>query len=142
MWFLREDGVLENKVGVFAPTNDNDGPSNGWKGWNITIANPKSDTVTIENYLTKKVLGITCDTRDDFTSVIEEEFFSNYVGQEWFKGEPDGEGYFTLQNSNSLKPKFDYLTGSLRPKSITDNSKVPYLYLLYAGCQDERRCRI
>ena len=132
---------MENKVGVYVPTSDNDGPSDGWKGWNTTKIDPRAEMVTIKNDLTKKVLGITCDTQDDFTSVIEEDFFSNYVGQEWFKGETDKEGYFTLQNFNSLKPESDYLTGSLRPKSITDNSKVPYLYLLYAGCKDERRCR-
>ena len=113
------------------------------KGWNLIDL--ELDRKRIENPLIKKALGVTCDFEDAFTSVIEENIFQDYIGQEWIQGDTDNEGYFTLRSASTFQPydivSSNYLTGNLRQKSSTDNMLVPYLYLLHAGCGDEKRCR-
>ena len=64
------------------------------------IFKPKDDDlIYIENTNTKKVLGSTSDGK-----VIEEVKVEGKAEQLWKKGEPDAEGYFTLQNSGQ-QPK-------------------------------------
>ena len=109
------------------------------KGWNL-IDLPGRNEKRIENSSINKALGVTCDFEDDFTSAIEEDIFPDYVGQEWYQGEVDNEGYFTLLSA-STKSLSNYLTGSLRPQSKGDRTLVPYLYLLHLGCGDCARCR-
>ena len=59
------------------------------------IFKPKDDDlIYIENTSKAKVLGATSDGK-----VIQEFLVEGKADQLWKKGEPDAEGYFTLQNS-------------------------------------------
>ena len=69
--------------------------------WNFK---DKHDMIYIENISRKKVLGITNDSE-----VILEDFKEDKAEQLWKKGEPNADGYFTLENSKV-------------PKVITANS--------------------
>ena len=55
----------------------------------------KTDLIYIENILTKKVLGSTNDGK-----VRQEDYEEGKAQQLWKKGEPNAEGYFTLENFN------------------------------------------
>ena len=63
------------------------------------IFTSKGNEWIVENNSTTKVLGATSDG-----TVIEEVFEDGKADQLWKKGEPDAEGYFTLENS--VVPKF------------------------------------
>ena len=63
--------------------------------WNFK---PKDDYFYIENISKKKVLGA-----KSHGEVILEDFEEGKAEQLWKKGEPDPEGYFTLQNSGEPK---------------------------------------
>ena len=63
--------------------------------WNFK---PKDDYFYIENISKKKVLGA-----KSHGEVILEDFEEGKAEQLWKKGEPDAEGYFTLQNSGEPK---------------------------------------
>ena len=54
--------------------------------------------IYVENISKTKVLGATTDGK-----VILEDFEEHKAGQLWKKGEPDADGYFTLENSNVVK---------------------------------------
>ena len=54
--------------------------------------------IYIENINRKKVWGTTNDSK-----VILEDFEEGKAQQLWKKGEPDAEGYFTLENSGVPK---------------------------------------
>ena len=56
------------------------------------------DLIYIENISKKKVLGTKSDGK-----VILEDFKKDQAEQLWKKGEPDAEGYYTLENSNMGK---------------------------------------
>ena len=77
--------MLQNKDGFW---NSND-------MWNFTS---KEDLICIENINKTKVWGITNDSK-----VILENFEEGKDGQLWKKGEPNAEGYFTLENYNVSK---------------------------------------
>ena len=71
---------------------------NLWKSdekWNFQI---KDNLIYIENILQKKVLGTT-----NYDEVILEDFEEDKAEQLWKKGEPNAEGYFTLENSKVPK---------------------------------------
>ena len=73
--------------------------ANVWQSnnqWNLTT-NDDGTLINIKNADTEKVLGI-----DDF-KVIEEDFVQCKLSQLWKKGQPNNEGYFTLQNAESSK---------------------------------------
>ena len=53
----------------------------------------KRNFIYIENILTKKVFGTTSDGK-----VIWEDYEEGKAQQLWKKGEPNAEGYFTLEN--------------------------------------------
>ena len=55
----------------------------------------KNNLIYIENILTKKVLGSTNDGK-----VRQEDYEEGKTQQLWKKGEPNAEGYFTLENCN------------------------------------------
>ena len=55
--------------------------------------------ISIKNTSTTKVLE--ADTSDG--KVIQKDFVKDKAEQLWKKGEPDAEGYFTLQNSGEPK---------------------------------------
>ena len=82
---------------------------------------------------------------EDLNFNFELNIFQDYIGQEWIQGDTDNEGYFTLRSASTFQPydivSSNYLTGNLRQKSSTDSALVPYLFLLHAGCGDEKRCR-
>ena len=59
----------------------------------------KNNLIYIENILTKKVFGTKSDGK-----VIWENYEEGKAHQLWKKGEPNAEGYFTLENSRV--PKF------------------------------------
>ena len=58
----------------------------------------KDDLIYIENISNTKVLGTTIDGE-----VILEDFEEDKAEQLWRKGEPNAEGYFTLENSKLPK---------------------------------------
>ena len=66
--------------------------------WNFNQT--KDDLIYIENISKTKVLGATNDGK-----VILVDFQENKAEQLWKKGEPDTEGYFSLENYYVL-PKF------------------------------------
>ena len=59
------------------------------------VFKPKTNLIYIQNILTKKVLGATNDGQ-----VIREDYEEGKAQQLWKKGEPNAEGYFTLENFN------------------------------------------
>ena len=84
-WKL-DDKMLKNKAGVWKSVDS----------WNFTIKD--DDWFYIKNNSTTKVLGATSDGK-----VIQEVFVEGKADQLWKKGEPDAEGYFTLQNYGEPK---------------------------------------
>ena len=59
--------------------------------WSFTL---KNDLIYIENNVTQKVL----ESSDDGT-VSQEDYEDGNARQLWKRGEPDVEGYYTLENS-------------------------------------------
>ena len=85
-WKLGNNKKLENKEGV-------------WKSDDLWIFKTKGDDmIYIENTSKAKVLGATSDGK-----VIQEFLVEGKADQLWKKGEPDAEGYFTLQNYGEPK---------------------------------------
>ena len=78
--------------------------------WNFK---PKDDYFYIENISKKKVLGA-----KSHGEVILEDFEEGKAEQLWKKGEPDAEGYFTLQNSGEPKVLTAISESSLEIKGI------------------------
>ena len=74
--------MLQNKVGLW--TSDED------EKWNFQT---KDDLIYIENVSKQRVLGTTSDSK-----VILEDIEEGKIEQLWKKGEPNAEGYFTLEN--------------------------------------------
>jgi threonine dehydratase len=72
--------LLKTKAGLW--TSDEE--------WNFKT---KDDLIYIENISNTKVLGATIDGE-----VILEDFKEDKAEQFWKKGEPNAEGYFTLEN--------------------------------------------
>ena len=82
--------MLHNKEGLWK-SNDM---------WNFTVKEgvlPK-ELIYVENINETKVWGTTNDSK-----VILENFEEGKDGQLWKKGEPNAEGYFTLENYNVSK---------------------------------------
>ena len=80
-WKLGNNKTLENEEGV-------------WKSDDLWIFKPKDDDlIYIENTSKAKVLGATSDGK-----VILEDFEEDKAQQLWKKGNPDEEGYFTLES--------------------------------------------
>ena len=94
-------GKLENKEGVWKSDGD----------WEFK---PQiNGLIYIENTSKTKVLGSTSDGK-----VIEEVKVEGKAEQLWKKGEPDAEGYFTLQNSGEPKVLTAISESSLEIKGI------------------------
>ena len=80
-----------------------------WMSDEEWVLKPKSNLIYIENTLTKKVLGTTNGCK-----VIPEDYEEGKSKQLWKKGEPNAEGYFTLENSNMTKiMTANYLNSSI-----------------------------
>jgi hypothetical protein len=80
-----------------------------WMSDEEWVLKTKTNLIYIENILTKKVLGTTNDSK-----VIPEDYEEGKAQQLWKKGEPDAEGYFTLENSNGTKiMTANYLNSSI-----------------------------
>jgi len=84
LWKL-DGSILQNKEGIWK-SNDM---------WNFTS---KEDLICIENINKTKFWGTTNDSK-----VILENFEKGKAQQLWKKGEPNAEGYFTLENSGVPK---------------------------------------
>ena len=69
-----------------------------WVSDETWVFQNKNDLIYIENILTQKVLGSTNDGK-----VSLEDYEEGKADQLWKKGEPDAEGYLTLQNSGEPK---------------------------------------
>ena len=82
--------MLLNKEGLW-------NSSDMWK-FTIVLETVKEDLICIININKTKVLGATNDSK-----VILENFEEGKDGQLWKKGEPDAEGYFTLENRKVKK---------------------------------------
>ena len=82
--------MLHNKEGLWK-SNDM---------WNFTIKEgvPKEELTYVENINETKVWGTTNDGK-----VILEIFEEDKAEQLWKKGEPNAEGYFTLENYKASK---------------------------------------
>ena len=86
LWKL--DGkMLENKKGLWK--------SGVKQKWRFTF---EGDLIRIENIWKKKVFGTTNDI-----SVKLENIEDNKDGQLWKKGEPNNDGYFSLENDKVSK---------------------------------------
>ena len=72
--------------------------------------------IYIENTSKAKVLGATSDGK-----VIQEFLVEGKADQLWKKGEPDAEGYFTLQNSGEPKVLTAISVGSESSLEIKGN---------------------
>ena len=84
-WKL-DDNMLKNKAGL-------------WKSVDSWIFQTKEDDLMyIENTSKTRVLGVTSDGK-----IIQEVFVEGKADQLWKKGNPDAEGYFTLENSGVPK---------------------------------------
>ena len=77
--------MLKTKEGLWTSADE----------WNFKT---KDDLIYIENITNTKVLGTTIDGK-----VILEDFEEDKPEQLWKKGEPNAEGYFTLENSKFPK---------------------------------------
>ena len=87
----------------------------------------KEDLICIENINKNKIWGTTNDGK-----VILENFEEGKDGQLWKKGEPDAEGYFTLENYKVSK----FLTAaSLTSLELKGNI---YCIMSYTLFQNER----
>ena len=85
-----------------------------WKSNDSWIFKTKGDDmIYIENTSKAKVLGATSDGK-----VIQEFLVEGKADQLWKKGEPDAEGYFTLQNSGEPKVLTAISESSLEIKGI------------------------
>ena len=69
-----------------------------WVSNETWVFNNINGFIYIENDITNKVLGLTND------SIVSWEDYVGNAQQLWIKGEPNVEGYFTLENSGV--PKF------------------------------------
>ena len=101
--------MLKNKEGVWRSDDD---PNDKWEfkeqiNGLIYIENTKDETQTI-------VLGLSTSIGE----VIEEVKVEDKPEQLWKKGEPDAEGYFTLQNSGESKVLTAISESSLEIKGI------------------------
>ena len=65
---------------------------------NAWVFKTKTDLIYIENIVSKKVLATTNDGK-----VIPEDYEEGKAQQLWKKGEPNAEGYFTLENVKEAK---------------------------------------
>ena len=74
--------------------------------WNFKT---KDDLIYIENISNTKVLGTTIDGE-----VILEDFEEDKPEQLWKKGEPNSEGYFTLESSKVPKVMTAVLSSASR----------------------------
>jgi len=103
----------------------------------------KNDLIYIENTLTKKVLGSTNDGK-----VSLEDYEEGNADQLWKKGEPDAEGYLTLQNSGEPKVLTPIVLtaiseSSLEIKDLKDeDSKSKFINTLFTEIPKERKCDI
>ena len=80
-----------------------------WMSDDEWVLKTKTNLIYIENILTKKVLGTTNECK-----VIPEDYEEGKSQQLWKKGEPNAEGYFTLENSNVTKiMTANYLNSSI-----------------------------
>ena len=82
--------MLQNKAGL-------------WKSSDLWKFTSNEDWIRIENINKKKVWGTTNDGK-----VILENFEEDKDGQLWKEGDPNSEGYFTLENYKVSK----FLTAS------------------------------
>ena len=94
--------MLENKAGL-------------WRSVDSWIFKTKDDDrlIYIENTSKAKVLETARDGK-----VIQEVFVEGKADQLWKKGEPDAEGYVTLQNSREPKVLTAISKSSLEIKGI------------------------
>ena len=84
-WKLDDNNMLINKEGI-------------WKSNDSWVFKPKDDDlIYIENTSKTKVLETFVD------EVILADFQEDKAEQLWKKGEPNAEGYFTLENSSVPK---------------------------------------
>ena len=104
LWKL-ENNILHNKGKIWESDEK-------WVFRRQTI-----DLIYIQNILTKKVLGSTNDI------VSQEDYLKgNKAQQLWKKGEPNAEGYFTLETSTGTKIMTAFeVTTSLRVLVIKGN---------------------
>ena len=72
-----------------------EGTSWSTPAWNFKT---KDDSIYIENYLQTKVLEVTSNGK-----VFLKDLEEGKAEQLWKKGEPNAEGYFTLENSKLPK---------------------------------------
>ena len=111
--------MLQNKEGIWK-SNDM---------WNFTVKEgiPKKELIYVENINETKVLGTTNDGK-----VILEIFEEDKAEQLWKKGEPNAEGYFTLENFKFPK----LMTGiSSSGLEIKGNLTLRWIYLARAASE-------
>ena len=92
--------MLNNKEGLWTSEEE----------WNLKA---KDEFIYIENTSNTTVLGTTSDGK-----VILEDVEENKAEQLWKKGEPNSEGYFTLENSKVPKVLTAISSSSLEIKGI------------------------
>ena len=98
LWKLVDGNLLQNKDKIWVSVEE----------W---VFKPNTNLIYIQNNLTQKVLGTTNDGQ-----VIHEDYEEGKAQQLWKKGEPNTEGYFTLENVKEPKLMTAISTSDLQIK--------------------------
>ena len=92
LWKLFENGTLKNKENTWQPDGN-------WSFTNATEKNLQNEKwIRIKNKVNNKTL-----VGFGSKAIANETFVEGRPIQLWKRGQPDNEGYYTLQNSESLK---------------------------------------
>ena len=84
------------------------------------VFKPKTNLIYIQNNLTKKVLGTANDGQ-----VIPEDYEEGKAQQLWKKGDPNTEGYFTLENFKESK-----LMTAISPSVLQIKGNKPHKWIV------------
>ena len=118
LWKLFENGTLKNKGNPWQPDgywSFTNATENNWQNENLIRIKNKNDGVDGTKFL-----------RDFGSKAIANETVEGKKGLLWKKGQPNDQGYYTLQNSESQK-LITADTNSLELKGKSIHNK----YLLY-----------
>ena len=98
LWKLSVDGILKNKDELRAGVNSWQ-PDGNWTFTDATEKNWQNETlIHIKNNVTNMIL-----TGFIYKAYPNETFVEGKHSQLWKRGQPDKEGYYTLQNFESKK---------------------------------------
>ena len=91
-----------------------------WVSNETWVFKNKTDLICIENIITKKVLVST-----NYSKVSQEDYEEGKAQQLWKKGEPNTEGYFTLENFKESK-----LMTAISPSVLQIKGNKPHKWIV------------